>query len=78
MEWSDRITADPAVCHGSVCVKGTRVLVSALLDNLACGVPVEDILASYPSITADDLKAAVAYAADLARGRLVATPQSAA
>lgn len=78
MEWSDRITADPAVCHGSACVKGTSVLVSVVLDNIASGVPDEEILASYPSITAADLKAAVAYAAVLARGRLVATPQVAA
>lgn len=78
MEWKDRITADPAICHGSACVKGTRVLVTALLDNLASGVPEAEILASYPSIKAADLKAAVAYAADLARGRLVTTPQAAA
>ena len=78
MEWRDRITADPAVCHGSACVKGTRVLVSVLLDNIASGVPDQEILTSYPSITAADLKAAVAYAADLARGRLVTTPQVAA
>lgn len=78
MNWSDRIIEDPAVCHGSPCITGTRVLVSVLLDNLACGVPEEEILASYPSIQAGDLRAAVAYAADLARGRLVATPDAAA
>jgi uncharacterized protein (DUF433 family) len=78
MEWKDRIIVDPAICHGSACIKGTRVLVSTLLDNLACGVPDDEILASYPSIQVGDLKAAVAYAADLARGRLVATPQAAA
>jgi uncharacterized protein (DUF433 family) len=78
MEWKNRITEDPAVCHGRACIKGTRVLVSALLDNLAGGVPENEILASYPSIQAEDLKAAVAYAADLARGRVVATPQVAA
>jgi len=78
MDWSERIAEDPAVCHGSACVKGTRVLVSALLDNLACGVPEDEILASYPSIEAADLRAAVAYAADLAKGRMVATPDAAA
>ena len=78
MDWKERITEHPDICHGSACVKGTRVLVSALLDNLASGVREDEILASYPSINAVDLRAAVAYAADLARGRLVATPDAAA
>lgn len=78
MDWRERIASDPAVCHGNACVKGTRVLVSVLLDNLACGVSEEEILGSYPSIETADLRAAVAYAADLARGRLVPTPQAAA
>ncbi len=71
MNWRERITIDPHVCHGKACVKGTRVLVSVILDNLAAGLPPEDILASYPSLTKKDIRAAMAYAADLASERLV-------
>jgi uncharacterized protein (DUF433 family) len=38
MGWSDRISADPTICHGKVCIKGTRIMVSVILDNLAAGV----------------------------------------
>lgn len=71
MNWRDRITVDPLVCHGKACIKGTRIMVSVILDNLAEGVSEEEILKSYPSIAPDDIKAAIAYAAELSRERLV-------
>ena len=74
-EWRDLISVDPAVCHGSACIKGTRVMVSVVLDNLAAGVPQEEILASYPSLTEEALHAVLAYAAELARERVVHLPQ---
>jgi uncharacterized protein (DUF433 family) len=52
-------------------IRGTRVLVSVILDNLASGVSQEDILRSYPSLTPKDIQAAMAYAAELARERVV-------
>jgi len=74
MDWRERITVDPAVCHGQACIKGTRVMVAVVLDNLAAGLPTEEILRSYPSLTDRDIQAAVAYAADLARERMVPLP----
>jgi len=71
MDWRDHISVDPQVCHGKPCVAGTRVMVSVILDNLAAGQSVEEILASYPMVTADAIRATLAYAADLARERLV-------
>lgn len=71
MSWRDRIVVDPAVCHGQATIRGTRVLVSVVLDNLAAGLSTEDIVLSYPSLTGDDVRAAVGYAADLARERVV-------
>ena len=62
--------ARPAVCHGQACIKGTRVLVTVVLDNLASGVPTDEILRSYPSSRAEDVQAAMAYAAELARERV--------
>ena len=66
-EWRDRITINPAVCHGKACIRGTRVMVSVILDNLAAGVPHEEIIDSYPSVQEADIQAALAYAAELAR-----------
>ncbi len=66
MDWAQRISADPQVCGGKVCITGTRIPVSVVLDNLAAGVCHESILASYPSLTRDDLLAAMHYAAELA------------
>jgi len=71
MDWQKRISVDPLVCHGKACIKGTRIMVSVILDNLAAGVSQEEILASYPSLTPADIQAAVAYAAELARERFV-------
>ena len=57
----------PAVCHGKACVRGTRIMVSVILDNIAAGVARADILASYPSLEPQDIDAVLAYAAELAR-----------
>ncbi len=70
-DWRKRIVSDPLVCHGKPCFVGTRIMVSVLLDNLAEGETAEDILASYPSLKPEDVRAALAYAADLARGGLL-------
>ena len=69
----ERISADPQVCHGKACIRGTRIMVSVILDNLAASVPVEEILDSYPSLERNDIHAAIAYAAELARERVVTT-----
>jgi len=74
MKWQDRISVDPQVCHGKACIRGTRVMVSVILDNLAEGASREEILANYPSLTGEDIDAAVAYAAELARERIVPIP----
>ena len=66
-EWQERITINPAVCHGKACIRGTRVMVSVTLDNLAAGVPHEEIIGTYPSILEVDIQAALAYAAEPAR-----------
>ncbi len=74
MNWQDYIVVDPAICHGKACVKGTRIMVSVVLDNLAAGVAPEEILRSYPSLTLEGIHATIAYAAELARERIIALP----
>ena len=74
MNWQDYITVDPSVCHGKACVKGTRIMVSVVLDNLAAGLTPEEIVRSYPSLSREAVQAAISYAAELARERVVAVP----
>lgn len=75
MDWRDRITVDPQICHGKACVKGTRIMVSVILDNLAAGETREHILESYPTLQWEDLQAALSYASELAQERYIALPQ---
>jgi len=67
MEWQERISINPLVCHGKACIRGTRVMLSVILDNLAAGVARDELLRSYPSLHELDIQAALAYAAELAR-----------
>ena len=69
MEWRSHIFVDPNVCHGKACIHGTRVLVSVILDNLAAGLSSKEIVSSYPSVSNEDILAAIAYAAELSRER---------
>lgn len=59
------------VCHGKPCIRGTRVLVSSILGSLAAGYSREAILEGYPTIVDADIDAALAYAAELAAGRII-------
>jgi uncharacterized protein (DUF433 family) len=65
--WREHVSVNPADCHGKACIRGTRVLVSVILDNIAAGADRPQILASYPSLKAEDIDAALAYAAELSR-----------
>ena len=71
MDWREHIAADPAIMHGAACFRGTRVQVSVVLDNLADDETPARILEQYPSLKPDHIRAAIAYAADLARERIV-------
>jgi uncharacterized protein (DUF433 family) len=75
--WRDRIATDPAVCHGQACIRGTRIPVAVVLDNLAAGLGVADIITSYPSLGPEDIHATLSYSAELARERVVTLPESA-
>ena len=71
MNWREYISVDQNICHGQACISGTRVMVSVILDNLAAGLTVEEIVESYPSVTDDAVEAALHYAAELAKERVV-------
>ena len=73
-----RISIDPNVCFGKPCIRGTRIWVSLLLDFLATGATIEQILEEYPQLHREDILAAIAYGAEMTRERFVDLPGSSA
>jgi uncharacterized protein (DUF433 family) len=74
MVWQDHIESQPTVMHGAACIKGTRIPASVVLDNLADGITPDELVQEYPSLTHEAIQAALAYAAALARERVVDMP----
>lgn len=74
MEWRRHIRVDPQIMHGTACFFGTRVPVSVVLDNLAAGETTARILDQFPTLRPEHIPAALAYAAELARERIVQIP----
>jgi uncharacterized protein (DUF433 family) len=65
-DWRKRISVDPRICHGKPCIKGTRIMVSIILDYLQAGESRDEILRQYPTLQDRDVDAALGYAAWLA------------
>ncbi|MDZ7344990.1 MAG: DUF433 domain-containing protein [candidate division KSB1 bacterium] len=63
----DRINIDPKICGGKPCIRGTRIDIAVILDGLAEGLTAEQLIDHYPQLTVDDIRAALAYAAELSR-----------
>ena len=74
MNYQERIVSDPEICHGKACIRGTRITVSVILDNLAAQVSEDEILENYPTLKKEDLQAALAYAAALAKEEIIPLP----
>jgi len=74
MDWRERISINPKICHGKACIKNTRVMVSVILDNLAEGESYESIIEGY-HVAREDILGAIAYAAALAEERHVPLDQ---
>jgi uncharacterized protein (DUF433 family) len=70
----ERISINPNVCFGKPCIRGTRIWVSLILDFLASGMSMDELLAEYPQLTVEDIRAAIAYGAEMARERYVELP----
>jgi uncharacterized protein (DUF433 family) len=62
---------NPNICHGTACIKGTRILIAVILDNLANGMTVDEIIKDYPSLDLKSIQAAIKYAADIVRERMI-------
>ena len=70
-DWKSHISIDPEICHGRACITGTRIMVSVVLDNIAEGHSIETIIHEYPTLTEQDIKAAMLYAAELAKEKVL-------
>jgi len=68
------VTADPSILYGAICFAGTRIPVTVVLDNLADGAAPSEILSQYPGLRPEHVSAALGYAAELARERVIPTP----
>jgi uncharacterized protein (DUF433 family) len=66
-----RISIDPNVCFGKPCVRGTRIWVSLIVNNLAEGVSEGEILVAYPALAQEDIRAALAFAAEMTHERII-------
>lgn len=73
-ELLSRISIDPRVCFGKPCIKGHRIWVSLILDCLASGMTIKELLEEYPGLGEADILACIAYGAEMARERVVEIP----
>ncbi len=69
-----RVAIDPNICFGKPCIRGTRIWVSLIVDNLADGVSEDELLQAYPQLQPDDIRAALAFAAEMTRERIIPLP----
>ncbi|MDH7579095.1 MAG: DUF433 domain-containing protein [Bacillota bacterium] len=67
----ERISIDPAVCHGQACIKGTRIPVHQIISMLANGDTIEELLEEYPPLKREDILACLEYAALLAEEQII-------
>ena len=74
MELAQRIVIDPAIYHGRPCIRGTRIWVSLILDRLAAGESVPDLLREYPQLVEEDIRACLAYGAEMSREHVIPIP----
>ncbi len=70
MRWQDYISSDPMKCHGRACITGTRAMATVILDSLAEGLIVEEIVKNYPSVSHEAVQATLLYAAEFAKERI--------
>ena len=73
-ELLSRISVDPKICFGKPCIRGHRIWVSLILDFLASGMTTQEILKQYPGLEEEDIRACIAYGAEMARERYIEIP----
>ena len=71
VDWKARVVMDPEVHHGDPCIKGTRVSVSIIVGSIADGMGLEEVRAAYPQLSVEDIRAALAYAAEVLQREVI-------
>ena len=71
VDWRQRIVVSPDLHHGDPCIKGTRIPVSMILGSLADGMTIQEVLQAYPQLSEEDIRAALAYAAETLKTELL-------
>jgi len=71
LEWRGRIVVDPELHHGEPCIRGTRIPVYVIVSSLADGMSEEELLEQYPQLTREDIRAALAYVAELLQHEMI-------
>ncbi len=71
VDWRQRIVVSPDLHHGDPCIKGTRIPVSVILGSLADGMTIQEVLQAYPQLSEEDIRAALAYAAETLKTELL-------
>ncbi|MEK7371964.1 MAG: DUF433 domain-containing protein [candidate division NC10 bacterium] len=71
VDWKARVVMDPEVHHGDPCIKGTRVPVSIIVGSIADGMDPEEVHAAYPQLSVEDIRAALAYAAEVLQREVI-------
>ncbi len=66
-DWKDRVVVDPEIHHGDPCIKGTRIPVTIIVGSIADGLGLDEVRAAYPQLSPEDIRAALAYAAEVLR-----------
>ena len=70
-EFAGRVTVNPRVCGGQPCIRDTHILIATILDGLAEGLTQEELIDHYPQLSIEDIRAALAYAAELSRENIM-------
>ena len=70
-DWKNLISINPEICHGKACIRGTRIMVSVVVDNVAEGHSIDEIINAYPSLTPEAVRAAILYASAVTRERIL-------
>ena len=71
VDWKERVVIDPQLHHGDPCIKGTRVPVSIIVGSIADGMGVDEVRGAYPQLSVEDIRAALAYAAEVLRQEII-------
>lgn len=76
MNWRQHLSSKPDICHGKVCITGTRIVASVIFDSIADGMTRAELLDAFPSLREEHIDAVMAYASDMVRANMKVMPEA--